>query len=271
MPELPEVETIKRQLNRKIKGKRIKNVEVRLSSFVKLPLSKFKKIVGGSAIKNISRRAKLLIFDLDNEYLLAVHLKMTGQLVINGYSDKHTHLIYHFQDGSNLIHNDFRRFGFVKAVPKKQLLSFLSKNNFGPEPLAKEFTLSLFQERLAKRKRSKIKPLLMDQSFIAGIGNLYADEILFWAGVKPDKRAGELGLKSVERIYQGIKEILPVAIKEKGTSAENYVDAYGKKGNYLSLVNVYQREGQACVKCARAIKRIKLNNRSAYFCSKCQR
>jgi formamidopyrimidine-DNA glycosylase len=271
MPELPEVETIKRQLNRKIKGKKIKAVEVRLPHFVKYPLEKFKKIVEGAKIKNINRRAKLLIIELSNGYCLIIHLKLTGQLIFNGQPTKHTHLIYAFTDGSQLIHNDLRQFGFVKVVPKKELADFLAKEKFGPEPLTKKFTLDLFKELLSKRKGAKIKPLLMDQSFVAGIGNVYSDEILFYAGVRPTRKAGSLKPKEIEKIYQGIKKILPAALSRRGTSADTYVDTEGREGNYIPLLRVYQREGQPCFVCGTKIKRLKMGGRSAHFCPRCQK
>lgn len=271
MPELPEVETIKRQLNRKIRGKRIKAVEVRLPRFVKYPLKKFKQLVVQAKITSISRRAKLLIIELSNEYCLVIHLKLTGQLIFNGQATKHTHLIYHFTDNSQLIHNDLRQFGFVKVIPKKKLADFLAKEKFGPEPLDKNFTLNLFKEILNKRKGAKIKPLLMEQSFLAGIGNLYSDEVLFYAGVQPTRKVGSLKPKEIEKIYQGIKKILSAALSRRGTSADTYVDIEGKQGSYLPLLKVYRREGQPCFICQTEIKRFKMGGRSAHFCPKCQK
>jgi len=271
MPELPEVETIRRQLNKKIKGKKIKTVEVRLRKLVKYPLSRFKKIVEGAKIKDVKRRAKLLIIELSNGYSLVIHLKLSGQLIFKGQPNKHTHLIYYFADGSYLLHNDLRQFGFVKVIPQKELADFLAKEKFGPEPLTKEFTLRLFQKLLNRRKNAKIKPLLMNQNFIAGIGNLYADEILFFAKVLPTRKVSTLKSEEIRRIYQGIKKILPLAIKRRGASADTYVDTEGEKGSYLPLVKVYRREGQPCYICGTKIKRIKIGARSAYFCPKCQK
>ncbi len=271
MPELPEVETIKRQLNKKIKGKKIKSVEVRLPKFIKYPLKEFRELVAGATIINISRRAKLLIIELSNGYCLVTHLKLTGQLIHQGEPNKHTHLIYYFTDGRHLVHNDLRQFGFVKVVPKKELARFLAKEKFGPEPLTKEFTLKAFEELLNKRKGTKIKPLLMDQTWLAGIGNLYSDEILFLAKVLPTRTAGSLKPAEIKKIYQGIKKILTLAISRHGSSADQYVDAAGKKGSYLSLVKVYRREGKPCYLCGAKIERLKIGGRSAHFCPKCQK
>ncbi len=271
MPELPEVETIKRQLNKRIKGKQIKKVEIRLRKFVKYPLKKFEKLVVGAKIGNIARRAKLLIIGLSSNFCLVVHLKLSGQLIFNGQINKHTHLIYYFTDGTKLIHNDLRQFGFVKVVPKSELDDFLKKEKFGPEPLTKEFTLKLFKELLAKRKKSKIKPLLMDQKFIAGIGNIYSDEILFYAKVLPTRKVSSLKSAEIKRIFEQIKNILTLALKKKGSSNRDYFDANGKKGNFAPLQRIYQRENQPCSKCKTKVKRIKLNSRSAHFCPKCQK
>jgi len=272
MPELPEVETIKRQLSRKIGNKTIKKVDVRFAKFVKAPIEKFKKAVEGAKIKSIERRAKLLIINLSSGYSLVIHLKMTGQLIYKGKSDKkHTHLIYYFTDNSHLIHNDYRRFGFVKLIPTKELEEYFTKEKYGPEPLEKKFTLKLFKDLLDKKGRAKIKPLLMDQTFIAGIGNLYADEILFYAKVQPTRKISTLKPEEIKRIYQGIKKILLAAISKQGSSADTYVDTAGKKGKYFpSSIKVYRRDGQSCYKCGTKIKHIKLGGRSAHFCPKCQ-
>lgn len=268
---MPEVETIKEQLNQKIKGKTVKTVEVNLERFVKYPLDDFKKIVEGSIIENISRRAKLLIFGLSSGYCLIVHLKLSGQLIFNGEKQKHTHLVYYFKDGSWLIHNDLRQFGFVKVVSKQKLLHFLEEEKLGPEPLGREFTLDLFKELLQKRKRSPIKKVLMDPKFVAGIGNLYADEILFFAGVRPTRKVFEITKEEIEKIYRQIKRILALAVKKGGSSSSDYVDAEGEEGDYLSLVKVYQRDSQPCKKCKTEIERVKINNRSAHYCPNCQK
>ncbi len=269
MPELPEVETIKRQLSRKIKGRTIKQVEVRLLKLVKAPLKSFKKKVEGEKIMDVRRRAKLVIFSLSSGLFLLTHLKMTGQLIFNGKENKHTHLIYHFTDGNSLIHNDLRKFGFVKLV--KDLDEYFAKEKYGPEPLEKSFTLNFFKKLLEGRK-TKIKPLLMNQKFIVGVGNLYADEILFSAGVLPVRKANDLSDGEIRKIYLGIKKILKLAVKKRGSSADDYLDAAGKKGTFFpSSIKVYRREKKPCFKCKTKIKRIKIGARSAHSCPKCQK
>jgi len=242
MPELPEVETIRRQLNKKIVGKKLDG----------------KKIVG------VRRRAKLLIIDFADESSLVFHLKLTGQLIFNGEPSKFTRHVFKFDDGSSLIFNDMRKFGWWKKVKNTKSL----ESGFGPE--AFEVDLKGFKNILEKRPNAKIKPLLMDQKFIAGIGNIYSDEILFAASVQPLRRAKSLTPKEIKAIWLNIGKILKKAIENRGTSERDYIDAMGKKGDYLKYLKVYRKEGQKCPRCSGAVKRIKMGSRSAHYCPKCQ-
>lgn len=243
MPELPEVETIRRQLSQEIVGRKLDG----------------KKIVG------VRRRAKVLMIDFVDGSSLAFHLKLTGQLIFNGEPSAHTRQVFKFDDGSKLIFNDMRKFGWWKKVKNTKEI----EKSFGPEAL--DVSLAAFKAILEKRPNAKIKPLLMDQKFIAGIGNIYSDEILFAAKVQPLRLAKTLSKKEVELIWRNTKKILKEAIKLHGTSERTYVDAYGKKGSYLSHLKVYRREGEKCFRCPGTIKRIKIGSRSAHFCPKCQK
>lgn len=272
MPELPEVETIKLQLSRIIKAKTIKKVEVRLPKMVRgASLEEFEKKVAGAKVKDIKRRAKLLIIELSNGYSLVIHLKLTGQLIYNQEPQKHSHLIYHFTDGSVLLHNDMRQFGYVKLVKTSQFSKLFQKEKFGPEPLEKSFTLEKFKELLSKKKRSRTKPLLMDQTFVAGVGNVYAQEACFFAKIKPTRTVGSLTDKEIKNLYDGLKKILRESIKHKGSSVDTYVDIKGKQGGYLSFLKVYRREGKKCLRCGAKIKSIRLGGRGTCFCPKCQK
>ncbi len=271
MPELPEVETIRRQLERALKGKKIGRVLVSLPKIVKLSLGKFKKTVEGAEIEGVERRAKLLLIKLSEGNFLVIHLKLSGQLIFNGEIGKHSHLVYYFTDGSHLVHNDLRKFGFVKLISEKDLEKFFDKMDFGPEPLNKSFSYELFRGQIKKRKKSVIKTLLMDQKFIAGIGNIYACEILFSARVLPDRKVGTLKPVEVKSIYEAIKNVLSLALKKKGSSDRDYLDAYGRKGGYMPIAKVYQREGEDCLICGTKIRRVKMGSRSSYFCPRCQR
>jgi len=241
MPELPEVETIRRQLARKIVGKKLE----------------------GKKISKVRRRAKILMLDFEDGSSLAFHLKLTGQLILNGKPSPHTRKVFDFDDGSRLIFNDARKFGWVKELKGTKEM----EEKFGPEAL--DIKLNTFFERLSRHPNARIKPLLMDQTFIAGIGNIYSDEILFAAGVRPLRRAKTLSKEEVGKIFQNIKKILKKAIKHHGSSVEYYVDARGKKGDFSKYHKVYQKEGEKC-RCGGIVKRIKIGGRSAHFCPKCQ-
>ena len=243
MPELPEVETIRLQLSKKIVGKKL----------------------DGKKITNVRRRAKILIIDFAQGSSLLIHLKLTGQLIFNGKILPHTRKVFNFDDGTKLIFNDVRKFGWWKKVKNTKAI----EKSLGPEALTLD--LDTFNALLERKPNSKIKPLLMDQRAISGIGNIYSDEILFASKVHPLRTVKTLKEKEIEKICQNIKKILKAAIKAHGSSVEHYVDACGKKGNYVKQHKVYQREGQKCLRCGSVIKRIKVGGRSAHFCSKCQK
>ncbi len=278
MPELPEVETIRTQLNRLLTGRRIESVDVSLPKMVKLSLVKFRKIVQGTKINCVARRAKILIFELANGWSILVHLKMSGRLIFRGKNEKlqeqdtkWNHLIYEFSDGSRLFHNDLRQFGYVKLVKSDELEEFFEKEKLGPEPLDKDLTLDDFSALLQKRPNWKIKQFLMDPQNIAGIGNIYSDEILFFARIHPFRRVKDLKPAEVKKIFAGIKKILAEALKFKGTSQNDYLDAFGQEGDYVPHLKVYGREGEKCKNCNGLVERRKMGGRSAHFCPVCQR
>lgn len=278
MPELPEVETIKSQLGKLITGKKIADVKVLLPKIVKLPVNKFRKAIIGARIKKLNRRAKILIIELDNGWTMLIHLKMTGQLIFERTDyrllatakNKHTHVIFYFTDKSQLTFNDLRQFGYVKLIRTVQLINFFINEGIGPEPLEKDFTLADFKALLAKKPNAKIKQFLMDPKNIAGIGNIYADEILFFAGVHPLRRTKKIEEEEAKKIFKGIKDILRLAIKLRGTSSNDYLDALGQKGKFAAKLKVYGKKGEKCVKCKGVIEKIKVGGRSASFCPACQ-
>ncbi|MBU0598056.1 bifunctional DNA-formamidopyrimidine glycosylase/DNA-(apurinic or apyrimidinic site) lyase, partial [Patescibacteria group bacterium] len=249
MPELPEVETIRRQLSAELSGKTIKNVEVRLAKMIKGQVFRFKKKITGAGITSVSRRAKILIFSLSNGYAILVHLKMTGQLVYtkqgkiktgghpikDGHKDlpnKFTHVIFKLNGRATLFFNDIRQFGYLMLVKAGELDGHFSRMRIGPEPLKSDFTLGAFTKLLLKKKKSKIKPLLMDQSFIAGVGNIYATEACYYSKIRPTRRVGSLKKDEISKLYLHLIKILKFAIKKQGTSAKNYIDAFGEPGEY---------------------------------------
>ena len=277
MPELPEVQTIVSELKNEIIGKKIVDVKINLAKMLQGDTSQ----IIGHKITNISRRAKLLIFKLDKDLNLLVHLKMTGQLIylpagkdktkVGERINKYTHLIFKLSDGSRLLFNDLRQFGWVKIFGTEDLEKAINKEKYGPEPLSKEFTLAKFQQMLAQKPNAKIKPLLMDQSFIAGIGNIYSDEILYFAKVHPLKKVKDLNQKDIEKIYEGILKILRAAMLAKGTSIDTYRRTTGEKGTYALKRQVYQRKKLPCYHCQSKVQTVKIGGRTAHFCPKCQK
>lgn len=248
MPELPEVETIRRQLSQKIVGKKLDG----------------KKIVG------VRRRAKILIIDFSDGTSLLFHLKLTGQLIFGEVgappaSSRFTRHIFRFNDGSQMVFNDARKFGWWKTVKNTKEL----EKSFGPDALI--ITLEDFKNRLSRRPNAKIKPLLMDQKFIAGIGNIYSDEILFKARVRPLRIVKTLTAGEIKKVWQNIGKVLKAALKRHGTSENTYVDAMGKKGDYLKYLKVYRKEGKKCFRCLGTVQRIKIGGRSGHFCPLCQK
>ncbi len=288
MPELPEVETIRRELARVLIGKKITQVIVNLSKAVRGSVAVFRKKISGAKIKSVGRRAKLAIFSLSNGYSFVVHLKMTGQLIyqrqkvlkVGGHPikdgtrdlpNKFTRVIFHLADGGTLFFNDVRKFGFLQLMPTAELENFFKRNKYGPEPLSDNFTFSVFLSLLKKKRATKIKPLLIDQTFIAGVGNIYATEICFYARLNPSRTVGSLKPREVKKLYRGLKSILKNAVNKKGTSMNNYVDAYGQSGNYVSSLKVYGRKGESCPRCGATIKNIILGGRGTTYCPRCQK
>jgi formamidopyrimidine-DNA glycosylase len=265
MPELPEVETIKRELEKAVLGKRITEVCVHNPVVIREPsVEKFKKEITGASIKNILRRAKVLILELSNEKSLVIHLKMTGQLIYPG-NGKTSRVSFRLSDGKILDFNDRRLFAELRLLSDWRSLKFI--RGLGPEPF--DISLEQFKEMLSKKK-TKIKPLLMDQTFISGVGNLYAAEVLFRAKIHPERSAASLSDKEKELLFKEIKDTLLEAIKYKGSSVDQYVQLSGQPGDYVKYHKVYGRESKPCLVCKTPIKRTSLGGRGTYFCPECQ-
>jgi len=266
VPELPEVETIKRDLEEVIVGKKITGVFVRNPKIIREPsLEKFKKGLSGVRVNRVLRRAKVLILELSNAQSLVIHLKMTGQLVYPGLGGKGARIIFHLSNDKVLDFNDQRLFAELRLLDDWRKLKFIQ--NLGPEP--KDLDLKKFQDMLSS-KNTRIKPLLMDQKFISGIGNLYAAEILFRAKINPERKASGLSSKEARALFDSIQDILAEAIRLGGSSVDDYVRLSGEKGRYKKYHKVYGRENKPCFICKALIKRTALGGRGTYFCPKCQ-
>lgn len=266
MPELPEVETIRKQLEEKVLNKKIIEVIVNNPKVIKEPKREdFIKGLNGVRIKNILRKGKLLILELSNNKSLCIHLKLTGQLIYPGNPEL-ARLSLKLSDGKFLDYRDQRLLGELRLVDDWRSLKFIKE--LGPEPF--ELTLDKFKE-LLKDKKTKIKVLLMDQSFISGIGNLYAAESLFRAKIHPLRKANTLSEKEKELLFKEIISTLKEALQYKGSSVDQYVQLSGQPGDYIRYHKVYGRENQPCFVCKTPIKRISLGGRGTYFCPKCQK
>lgn len=265
MPELPEVENIKRQLEKLVCGKKIIEVIVNNPKVIKTPEKKFIQGLKGAIIERVLRKGKLLILELSTKKSLCIHLKLTGQLIYPGQPTK-ARVSFKLSDGKFLDYRDQRLLGELRLVDNWQELEFVKA--LGPEPF--ELTVEEFKEMLCGKK-TKIKPLLMDQTFISGIGNLYANEALFRAHIHPERETNSLSEKEKELLFREIKDTLNEAIKYKGSSVDQYVQLSGEPGEYVKYHKVYDREGKPCFICQTPIKRITLVGRGTFFCPKCQR
>ncbi|MFA5128101.1 MAG: bifunctional DNA-formamidopyrimidine glycosylase/DNA-(apurinic or apyrimidinic site) lyase [Patescibacteria group bacterium] len=269
MPELPEVETIKRQLNKEVAGKKITGVEVLAEKTLRTPKAQFLKYTVGAKIISVERRAKLLIINLNNGWSILTHLKMTGQYVYNGEAHQHTRVVFCFGK-LKIMFNDIRRFGYLDLIKTDDLKKFLDKQ-YGPEPLEKSFTVMKFTEALAKRPNMKIKQLLLEQKLIAGIGNIYAQEACFMAGVLPTRQSKSLKPTEIKKLFDSVRKVMTEAIKYGGSSAENYINLYGEKGGFVPHLKVYGREGLKCKQCGSVLKFVKLGGRGTVYCETCQK
>jgi formamidopyrimidine-DNA glycosylase len=266
MPELPEVETIKRELESSVPGKKISRVLVHDPRVIREPApGKFTRGLEGKTINGVLRRAKVLILELSGGNALVMHLKMTGQLIYPGKGEG-SKVSFEFSDGSMLDFNDTRVFAELRLLDDWKKLKFIRE--LGPEPF--EVTAEQFGGMLARRA-TKIKVLLMDQTVISGIGNLYAAEILFAARIDPRRPANSLSGAEKEKLFKAMREVLAAAIQHKGSSVDRYVQLSGKPGGYVPYHKVYGREGKPCQGCGGTVRRIALGGRGTYFCPSCQK
>ena len=291
MPELPEVETIVRGLKKKILNLKIESVWTDSEKIIKKPkqFNNFKKEIEGRIVSGVRRRGKNILIDLSGEKVVLIHQKISGHLLYgrwkrekekwvseiqgNLYDDfwnNFLHFILFFDNKEQLALSDLRKFSKIELWDKKDLEKSEYMQSLGPEPLEKDFTFKKFKESLNKRKSGKIKQILMDQKIIVGIGNIYANEILWISKVNPFKDLKELSDKDLVRIYKNTKSILREAIRLKGSSVSDFRRLDGKRGSFDGFLKVYKKEGKECPVCKNKIKRDKISTRSTFFCPKCQ-
>ncbi len=296
MPELPEVETVRLGLSRLLAGLEIKSVTFDWAkSFPNAP-SDVERFLIGAKITAVRRRAKVLLIDLSTSYTLVIHLKMTGQMVfvplvededrfgaghpndslVGSLPDKSTRVVIGFVDkenglGPSLYFNDQRKFGWMRLIPTIQVEEIDFFKKVGPEPLESTFSASLFSKQLDHRKNTSIKAALLDQTVLAGIGNIYADESLWGARIHPSTKVSEVSGVKRSLLHKEIQYVLQLAIEKGGSTNRNYVNAEGKKGSYMDFARVFRRENLPCPRCATTIVKLKVAGRGTHICPKCQR
>lgn len=287
MPELPEVETIRRGLSRLIVGKTIERISSdSLRSFPN-EVSRVDRFLIGATIQAVERHGKALLIRLDSGYSLAVHLKMTGQLVYDGLNehfgaghptasligklpDKSTRVVLEFSDSTRLYFNDQRKFGWMKLLTEQEVREDPFFARLGPDPLQPGFTWQQFKLRLQQHPNLGIKASLLNQTIVSGIGNIYADESLWGARIHPAQPSGSLSDAKYRTLLEAIRDILLLSLKRGGSTDRNYVDAEGNRGSYLDFARVFRRQNQACFRCGTPIRKIKLAGRGTHYCPHCQ-
>ncbi|RJQ25167.1 MAG: bifunctional DNA-formamidopyrimidine glycosylase/DNA-(apurinic or apyrimidinic site) lyase [Peptococcaceae bacterium] len=274
MPELPEVETVKQTLQAKLVGLSFKGVRIFLPKVVQTPAAEqVEEMIAGTKILKIGRRGKYLLIHLDKALTLVTHLRMTGRLLYCAAgepTEKYTHVIFYLDNGDELRFADMRQFGRLWVVPESSLGELPALKKLGMEPLEDGFT-GEFLKKATKRRNTRIKLLLLDQSFIAGLGNIYTDEALYRAGINPERPAKTLTPREANRLYRAIRTVLQEGIKHRGTTISDFVDGNGRAGNYQELLKVYKKAGRPCPGCGKPIERKKVGGRSSYYCPRCQR
>ncbi len=308
MPELPEVQTVVDELNSKLKNRKIKKIDVFNSQLISVgpatvsnirsvsqaTVNQFVKLLQGRKILSVKRRAKMLIFDVDGPLSMLVHLKMTGQFIFEDkvlkkktgsqyrilnkltaplvkLPGKFTHVVFHFTDGSTLFYNDVRQFGYLRVVEDKHIDQVRELKEYGPEPLDKSFIFKVFQESIKNRKKLPIKLAIMDPKVVVGIGNIYSDEILYHAKIKPDRATSTIKEKELKTIYDQIMPVLKAGIKYKGSSVGDFIRTDGQWGTMGKHHFVYGRKGQPCKRCGTIIQSLKMGGRTSCFCPKEQK
>lgn len=274
MPELPEVETVRRTLLDLVRGKKIESVDVRWGKIIQKPddVEEFKSLLVGEIIENIARRGKFLLFELTH-YTLVSHLRMEGKYAVANQGDeldKHDHVIFHFTDSTELRYKDVRKFGTMHVFDKGQALNELPLSKLGPEPWDSYFTAEYLSTKL-KNKNRKIKIVLLDQELVVGLGNIYVDEVLFRSGVYPERIASSITKNELTKIYNEIKIVLEEAIDKGGSTIRSYVNSQGKIGEFQNKLYVYGRKGEPCSNCGEMIEKIVVGGRGTHYCPNCQK
>lgn len=272
MPEMPEVETVRRSLNSQVKDHKITHVEIRYPDLITGDVDQFVEFVTGATVTDVGRRAKFLLIHLDNGYTIISHLRMEGKYRISSDPDaidKHSHAIFTLDNGQKMIYNDVRKFGRMQLWNTDELSENKSLKKLGPEPLSTEFMFENLKPRIM-RHRKAIKTVLLDQSVMSGLGNIYVDEVLWQVKIHPETPANHLSDKDIQNVIEASNQEMEKGIAVGGSSIRTYVDANGHKGNMQNNLKVYGKEGTPCPRCGTMIEKIKVGGRGTHFCPRCQ-
>ena len=272
MPELPEVETVRRGLEKLILGKKIVSLDIRYPKMIKTDLDQFQRELPGQVVKSMGRRGKYLLFYLTDKVLIS-HLRMEGKYFY--YPDqvperKHAHVLIHFEDGGTLVYEDVRKFGTMELLAPELLEAYFLSKKLGPEPTEQDFDLEIFRGALKKSKKP-IKSHLLDQTLVAGLGNIYVDEVLWRAKVHPARTSNSLSAQEARKLHDQTIEVLGQAVEKGGSTIRTYTNAFGEDGTMQEFHQVYDKTGEACSRCGSIIEKIQLGGRGTHFCPKCQR
>ena len=281
MPELPEVETVRRGLSPAMTGQRIVRAEARRAD-LRFPFpARLAERLAGARIVNLGRRAKYLVAELDSGEALIMHLGMTGRFTVSdgkiggfvhdaGKDEKHDHMVMELENGVRVVFNDARRFGFFEMWPVGEIDSYPAFAALGPEPMSNEFN-GPYLRAVFKGKKTPVKAALLDQRVVAGLGNIYVCEALFRSGISPKRLAGSLGADRTERLAGAVRRVIDEAIAAGGSSISDFAATDGSLGYFQHGFQVYGREGEACVSCSRVVRRLVQSGRSTFYCGTCQR
>ncbi|MFT8742676.1 MAG: DNA-formamidopyrimidine glycosylase, partial [Lentilactobacillus hilgardii] len=269
---LPEVETVRRGLTELVAGSQIRTVDVLYPKMINLPPEDFTNALKNQIIKKIDRRGKYLFIRINNGLTIVSHLRMEGKYDVEPEGtplSKHTHIVFHLTDGRQLRYNDTRKFGRMNLVDTGHELTVAGLKTIGPEPTERDLTLDYMRKIFGKSKKL-VKPFLLDQSNIAGLGNIYADEVLWLSKINPKQPVNTLSVVELKLLRKSIIDEIKRAIDGHGTTVHSYSNAYGEAGNFQNHLNVYGRQGEPCLRCGTPIEKIKLAQRGTHFCPNCQ-
>lgn len=273
MPEMPEVEIVRRTLVDKITGCQIKNIDIKLSRLIKWPSAQeFKALINGRTITALNRRGKYLLLHLNNEIIVVIHLRMTGRLFYvreNELTDQFARIVFELDNGGSLLYADTRTLGTLYAMRPDELWRISGLVSMGPEPLSPEFS-AVYLAGILRKSKGKIKAILLNQKYVGGLGNIYVDECLATAGIHPERSADSLSAAEVAVLHEAINQVIAAGIEHGGTTFRDYRDGAGKSGSHQQYLQVYGRKALPCYKCGMPIEKKEVAGRGTHFCPNCQ-